>query len=146
MISVMGTRTLALAVTIYLIGFFTSPALASMIPSKDSSGSSGIQLQQDMEKIQLALENRMVREKLEANGLDAEEVRAKLSAMTPRQIHLLAQASEDVLAGGDSFLGAVIAVLVIIILVIVILKLLDRDIIIKMSCEGTDTGSFAPVC
>jgi hypothetical protein len=65
--------------------------------------------------------------------------------MTPAQVHLLASASDDVLAGGDG-LGVIIAVLIIIILVIVILKLTNHDIIIKMSSiEDTASPGHAPV-
>jgi hypothetical protein len=45
---------------------------------------------------------------------------------------MLAAASQDVMAGGDG-LGLIIGVLIIIILFIVILKLLNKEIIIKMS-------------
>jgi len=107
--------------------FFTSPALAAMIPSQGSSAPS---LTQDIASIQAALENKLVREKLLAYGLSAEEVRAKLSSLSPEQTHILAQASNDALAGGDG-VGFVIGVLIIIILVIVILKLLNKEIIIR---------------
>jgi len=144
MISLMRNRVLALVVTAYMIGFIASPAWAAMIPSKGSSGNTAqnAQLEQDISTVQLALENKLVQEKLRAYGLSAEEVKAKLAGMSPSQIHLLAQASDDVLAGGDG-LGAVIAVLIIIILVIIILKLLDHDIIIKMTLEDTHTPADA---
>ena len=139
MTSLMRNRVLVLTVTTYMIGFLVSPAWAAMIPSKGSAGASGnIKIQQDMEKVQLALENKLVQEKLRAHGLSAEEVGTKLSEMSPSQIHLLAQASDDVLAGGDG-VGAVIGVLVVVILVIVILKLLGKDITINVSSEGADS-------
>lgn len=50
--------------------------------------------------------------------------------MDDQQIHMLAQASQKVLAGGDG-LGVVIAVLVIAILVVILLKLLNKEIIIR---------------
>jgi hypothetical protein len=50
--------------------------------------------------------------------------------MTDDQIHMLAQASDNVLAGGDG-IGVVIGVLVIILLVVVIMKLLNKEIIIR---------------
>jgi VIT1/CCC1 family predicted Fe2+/Mn2+ transporter len=81
-------------------------------------------------KIQLALENEMVKAKLQAYGLTAEEVQQKLQDMDDQQISLLAQASDDILAGGDG-IGFVIGVLVIILLVIVILKLMDKSIVVK---------------
>lgn len=142
MTSLMRNRVLVLTVTAYMIGFLVSPAWAAMIPSKGLSGDAGSALiQQDVEKIQLVLENRLVQEKLQAYGFSADEVRAKLAEMTPSQIHLLAQASDDVLAGGDG-LGAVIGVLIII-LIIVILKLLGKDIVIKLTGEAADTARCA---
>jgi predicted PurR-regulated permease PerM len=127
MIGKMRNRRLALIVTIWMTFFFVSPALASLIPSQSSSAPS---LAQDLDTIQAALENKLVQEKLLANGLSADEVKAKLSSMSPSQIHILAQASNDVLAGGDG-VGFIIGVLIIIILVIIILKLLNKEIIIK---------------
>ncbi len=143
MTSLMRNRVLVLTVTAYMIGFLVSPAWAAMIPSKGLSGDAGDTLiQQDVEKVRLALENKLVQEKLRAYGLSADEVNAKLSEMTPSQIHLLAQASDDVLAGGDG-LGAVIGVLIIVILVIVILKLLGKDIIITLNGEAADSAPRA---
>ncbi|MDX9760720.1 MAG: PA2779 family protein [Desulfomonilia bacterium] len=140
MTSLMRNRVLVLSVTAYMIGFLVSPAWAAMIPSKGLSGNAGDTLiQQDVEKIRLALENKLVQEKLRAYGLSADEVRTKLAEMTPSQIHLLAQASDDVLAGGDG-LGAVIGVLIIVILVIVIFKLLGKDIVITLNSEAADSA------
>jgi len=84
---------------------------------------------QDIDKIKLALENKIVQEKLRAYGLTPDEIKSKISGMTEEQVHLLAHASDSVLAGGDG-VGFVIGVLVIIILVIVILKLLNKKIVI----------------
>jgi hypothetical protein len=107
-----------------------------------SSKAGSQEIQKDIDTIQHALESKLVQEKLEAYGLTSDEVSAKLSSMTPEQIHMLAIASQDVLAGGDGF-GAVIAVLIIIILIIVILKLLNKDIIIKMSSlDGSDCADL----
>lgn len=133
MISSMRNRFLATLITIHMVLFVTSPAFAALIPSMGSSGApSADVLQKDLSTIQKALETKIVQEKLKAYGFTAQEVAAKLPSMTPGQIHTLAQASDDILAGGDG-LGTVIAILVVIILIIVILKLLNKDIIIKMS-------------
>jgi len=127
MISTLRNRRLGFIITVWMTFFFTSPALASMIPSQ---GSSATVVSQDLAAIQIALENKLVQEKLLAYGLTADEVKAKLSSLSPSQIHVLAQASNDVLAGGDG-IGLVIGVLIIIILVIIILKLLNKEIIIR---------------
>ena len=84
MTSLMRNRVLVLSVTAYMIGFLVSPAWAAMIPSKGLSGNAGDTLiQQDVEKIRLALENKLVQEKLRAYGLSADEARTKLAEMTP---------------------------------------------------------------
>jgi predicted PurR-regulated permease PerM len=133
MISIMRNRFLATFVTFHMIFFMTSPAFATLIPSMGSNGHTASDtLQKDINTIQQALETKMVQEKLKAYGLTAAAVAAKIPSMTPDQIHTLATASNDVLAGGDG-LGVIIGLLVIIILVIIIMKLLHHDIIIKMS-------------
>lgn len=145
MISFMRNRILATVVAAYMIGLVASPAWAAMVPSQGSTGADGkAQIQEEIDTIQLALENKLVQEKLKDYGLTADEVRTKLSGMSPAQIHLLSQASGDVLAGGDG-VGAVIGVLIIVILVIIILKLLNHDIIIKFSLENTDSPAHAHI-
>jgi len=50
--------------------------------------------------------------------------------MSDEQIHLLAQASDDILASGDG-VGLAIGVLLIILIVMLIVKLMDKSILIK---------------
>lgn len=121
---------LALFMAIYLILYVSSPAVAGLVPSMSSSEKNFDSNAEDVEKIKTVLEMKIVGEKLRAYGLSSEEVKAKLSEMSPEQIHLLAQASDQVLAGGDG-LGTVIAVLIIVLLVLLILKLLNKTIVIK---------------
>jgi predicted PurR-regulated permease PerM len=142
----MRNRFIAAFITFHMVLFVTSPAMAAMIPSQGSQQATGQEMQKEIDKIQRALESKLVQEKLKDYGLTADEVSAKLSSMTPAQIHTLAQASDDVLAGGDG-LGAVIAVLVILILIIIILKLLHHDIIIKMTgIDGPDCADLPALC
>jgi len=133
MFDMMRNRFLAAFITFHMILFVTSPAMGALIPSQGSSTADRQEIQKDMEKIQQALETKQVQEKLKDYGLTSEEVSSRLSTMTPEQIHMLATASDDVLSGGDGFLGTLIAVLVIIILIIVILKLTNKQVIIKMT-------------
>ncbi len=122
---------LALSMAAYLVFLMGFPAVAGLIPSIPSSIEMvGKSKEAEIEKVQKVLEMQIVADKLQAFGLSAEEVKAKLHSMSDEQLQLMAQASDRVLAGGDGA-GFVIAVLVIIILVIVILKLLDKRIIIK---------------
>ncbi|SNZ10582.1 hypothetical protein SAMN06265182_1891 [Persephonella hydrogeniphila] len=121
---------LVLAMAFYFIFLHTTPAVAGMVGSVMSDGQTTQSLRElEINKIQRALENQLVREKLQAYGLTPEEVNEKLSQMSDEQIHMLAQASDKVLAGGD-LLGTVIAVLIIVLLIVLILKLLGKEIII----------------
>ncbi|WP_457639782.1 PA2779 family protein [Persephonella sp.] len=120
-----------LLMTFYFMFLHTAPAVAGMVGSVMSDGKTEVNSLREMEinKIQRALENELVREKLQAYGIDPQKVEEKLSQMSDQQIHMLAQASDRVLAGGD-LLGTVIGVLIIILLVVLILKLMGKEIII----------------
>jgi len=122
---------LALTMAAYLSFLLTSPSIAGMVGSVSSSGFETTEVRmEEIGKIQLALENELVAAKLKAYGFTPEEIRLKLQEMTDDQISLLAQASDDILAGGDG-VGLVIGILVIILLVIVILKVSNKSIVIK---------------
>lgn len=113
----------------FLFLLTASPAMAAMVDSAVQA-TGGVANGKDIETVQRVLEHKIVQEKLMAYGLSPDEVSAKLQYMTDGQVHLLAQASDRVLAGGDG-VEVVIGVLVVIILVIIILKLLNKEIIIK---------------
>lgn len=55
---------------------------------------------------------------------------SRLSQLNDQQIHMLAKASDKVLAGGDG-VALAIGVLLIAILLVVLLKLLNKEIIIR---------------
>lgn len=122
---------LALSMAFYMIFFMSIPAMAGLIPSIPSSVEmAGKEREAEINRVQKVLEMQIVADKLQAYGLSVDEVKAKLRSMSDEQLHVMAQASDRVLAGGDG-LGVVISVLLIILLVILILKLLDKQIIIK---------------
>ena len=115
---------LALAIAIYLFMFSASPVIAGMIGSLASSPKMDAQIRgEEVNKIQRAMESRVVKEKMEAYGLRPEEVKDKLQGMSDDQIHMLSQASERLLAGADAGAGFVV-VLLIILLVVLIIKLI----------------------
>ncbi len=131
MVSKFRIPLLALAMAGYLSFLLTSPAVAGMVGSMGSPEFQASETRGDeIKKIQLALENELVQAKLKAYGLTAEEIQNKIQDMTDNQISLLAQASDNVLAGGDG-LGLLIGVLVVVLLIIVIVKLLNRSIVIR---------------
>ena len=98
-----------------------SPSHMISVPSMRSA---------DMEKIQVVLENKLVRQRLQDLGFNSEEITNRLTQMTDQQIHNFAQKLDDLKVGGDG-LGVVIAILVIAILVIVILKLTGHRVLVK---------------
>ncbi|MBU1076776.1 MAG: PA2779 family protein [Spirochaetes bacterium] len=112
------------SIAVYMILFFTAPGMTAMVASSFHSKTvlTQIEKQEKLETIQRALEHKMVQDKLKAYGLNKEEIEKKLKDLSNDQIHILAQASEKLLAGGDS-LGLLVTVLVIILLVVLILRL-----------------------
>ncbi len=121
----------AVFMALYLLCLSGTPSLAGMIGSVTSGPDSGQDTRQhELGRVQRALETEIVQAGLEAYGLTPGEIQARLHGLSDEQIHLLAQASDNVLAGGDG-LGAVIFVLVIILLVIVILQLTGHQVIVK---------------
>lgn len=121
---------LAVIVAVHLLVFMSSPAVAGLIASTPSGETASLVRADEINQIQKALESQIVGEKLKAYGMSSAEVSDKLKGMSDGQIHLLAQASDRVLAGGDG-LGLVVGVLIVVILVIVILKLYDKQIVVK---------------
>ncbi|HNV46778.1 MAG TPA: PA2779 family protein, partial [Spirochaetota bacterium] len=97
------TPLFVVPITLYLLVLFTAPGVAGMVGSALSDGTSATSVERDsrVRSVQKALENKIVIEKLRAHGLDEGEIRAKLSGLSDEQLHLLAQASDRALAGGD---------------------------------------------
>jgi len=120
---------LVLGVAGWFFAFNSAPAVAGLVGSKPVSESIS-KREEDLAKIQRALESKELQEKLKAYGLTKEEVEQKLSQLSDEQIHMLAKASDRVLAGGDG-IGLAIGILVVAILLVILLKLLNKEIIIR---------------
>lgn len=130
MLSLFRRRLFVLGVAGCFFAFNSSPALAGLVGSKPASETLTMKREEDIAKIQRALESKQLQEKLRAYGLTKEEVEKKLSELNDEQIHMLAKASERVLAGGDA-IGIAIGILIIAILLVILLKLLNKEIIIR---------------
>jgi len=117
-------------VVCYLTTFLTAPATAGMMGALASCPDTGKIRGEELSRIQRALETQIVKSQLEAYGLTSEETRERLQGLSDEQIHLMAQASDRVLAGGDGG-GVVVAVLIIILLVLLILYVQNKKIIVK---------------
>lgn len=117
-------------VVFYMTTFLTAPATAGMVGTLASHPDAGKIKAEELSRIQRALETEIVKSQLESYGLTPEETRERLQGLSDEQIHLMAQASDRVLAGGDGG-GVVVAILVIILLVLLILYVQNKKIIVK---------------
>ena len=80
---------LVLGVAGWFFAFNSAPAVAGLVGSKPVSESIS-KREEDLAKIQRALESKELQEKLKAYGLTKEEVEKKLSQLNDEQIHMLA--------------------------------------------------------
>ncbi len=120
----------AIGFAVYLFSLSGASAIAGMIGSVSSQPLSRQETrQQDINAIQRTLESDIVKAKLGAYGMTPDEIGTKLQGLSDEQIHLLAQASEDVLAGGDG--EGFIAILLIIVIVLLIIYVTGHHVIVK---------------
>ncbi len=121
----------AAGLAMYLLCLSGTPAVAGMIGSVTSRSTFNQDTKRhELNIIQRALENELVKAKFEAFGLTPDEIQAKLQGLSDEQIHLLAQASDNVLAGADGG-EVVIAVLLIILLILLIMYLMGHRVVVK---------------
>jgi len=94
-------RNLFLAVL--LVAFTTvslTPAWALPTPSKTAADQDLAQRDADLETVRGALENDTVRDALASHGLSPDEVDGRLAALSPDELHGLAQQVDQVQAAG----------------------------------------------
>lgn len=114
----------------WLLSFYIFPLVASaaLVPSASNRAETeDLRLKTEL---QVLLEEKIVAQRLLDLGLTTQEVKDKLSQLSPQEVHYLATHLDQVQAGGDGA-GAVIAVLMILILLVVLIKLMGKEIIIK---------------
>ncbi|MFO7963112.1 MAG: PA2779 family protein [Desulfobacterales bacterium] len=116
--SLAKNTTFLLIVLMTILGMVPATE-ASFIPSAASHTQSTID--QDLETVTEALENKIVKQRLNDLGYSDQEIQERLDQLTEEEIHQLAVGIDAVNQGG--VFGFVISVLVIVILVIVILRL-----------------------
>jgi hypothetical protein len=104
------------ALSIALPGHY---ALAALVPTESAAGSVGAADARGRVLQSLARED--VRAALTAQGLDPEEVQARVASLTDAEVQQIAGQLDQLPAGGDG-LGVAIVVLLIVLLVILILK------------------------
>ena len=120
MITKLRMPVIALSIAVYLCCFMTSPALAGMMGALASDLDASKMRSEELAQIQRTLELKIVKEKLGAYGLTPEEINQRLEGLSDEQIHLLAQASDNVLAGGDGGEAVIVILLVILIIILII--------------------------
>lgn len=98
-----------LSVTLYLPG-----AQAAMIGTAQVV--QGEQSRQERALIHAALERQEVRERLIALGVDPAHVRERVNALTDAEAHRLAAQLEQMPAGGNSVVGAIVFVFVLLLI------------------------------
>ncbi len=129
MLELLRRPLLVLAIAGWFFTFNSAPVFAGLVESKPASENL-LNREEELAKIQRVLESKELQEKLKAYGLTKEEIEQKLSQLSDEQIHMLAKASEKVLAGGDG-ISLAIGILVVAILLVILLKLLNKEIIIR---------------
>jgi hypothetical protein len=108
-----------LVVAMFVIGI-TPRVYAGFSPS-EVVGVSPIDRGSDLEKIQNAIETKMIGERLKQIGLTPDEIQKKLSQLGDQQIHQLALQLDELKVGGDAgwtVLGIIIVLAAIAVLVI----------------------------
>ena len=105
------------AVAFFFLGVVAAPAQAALVGTQDLL----IAKENDSarQKVMLFLERRDVAKHLHALGVDTEEAKARVDAMTTEEIHLLARKIDQMPAGGDA-IGVIAVAVFLTVLVLVI--------------------------
>ncbi|MEK7841666.1 MAG: PA2779 family protein [Deltaproteobacteria bacterium] len=126
-IFVFKTVALYLAVVFLLIGSVPRNSWAYFVESQQALSFSR---EADINKIQRALESKMVSQRLSELGLSMNEINSKLNQLSDADVHQFASQMDSLMPGGDAGV-AIILLLVITILVLVIIQMTGHKIVIK---------------
>lgn len=119
---------LTMACWMGVLGSLRGVAEAGVIASHLAEAEAG---SEDLATVQSFLENKIVLQKLADYGVSPEEAKAKIEAMSARDLHRLASLTDRAAAGADDGIGLLIGLAILIILVIVILKLMHKEVIVR---------------
>jgi len=115
--------TVSLIVALLTISTFAGPAEAMFIPAAPQGESTAVDSSTrvaDLMKIQIALESKIISQRLMDYGLTPEETMARVNTLSDEQIHQLAAHTDSLQAGGDALsfiIGAVIVALLVVLLI-----------------------------
>lgn len=120
-----------LVIAILAMGFYSPDVKAMLAPAVSPTSESVADTNRmgDLRKVQTILESKIVRQRLEDFGLTPEEINARLTRLSDKQLHQLATEVDALIPGGNG-LGIVIALLVIAILAVILVYLLNHRIVI----------------
>jgi hypothetical protein len=113
-----------LVVALFVIGI-AEKSYAGLSPS-EVMNLSPFERTVDLNKIQTALETKVVSEKLTQLGFNKDEIQSRLYQLSDQQLHKVALKADELKVGGDGALGLLIAVLVIAILFVLFFSLYKR--------------------
>lgn len=116
-------RSLVLGVLAWAVFLGLVPSLSDAAPIPSPSPAAG-----DADRLVRVLEEKAVGAQLAALGLTAEEVAAKLRALTEEERHELASRLAEAGVGGNAA-GAIAAVIIVALLIILILELMGRRVV-----------------
>lgn len=114
---------------------FSGPAEAmfvTTVPHQGASCSPAVSASRtdDLARIQVTLESKVVQQKLMDYGLTPEVTMARINKLSDEQIHQLATNTDALQAGGDA-IGTLVGLILLAILVVVLIYLLQGRIEIK---------------
>lgn len=115
-----------LVLALMVLGCLPIDVMAAIIPSDPETAgvTVGMDRVADIQKIQTALESKLVVQRLTDLGLTVEEVQQAMAQLTTQELHDIASNLDGVQTGGD--VGLIIGVLVVVILVLLIIFLAKR--------------------
>ncbi|HUQ76468.1 MAG TPA: PA2779 family protein [Burkholderiales bacterium] len=94
-----------------LVTGVSAPVHAALLPTDAAVAAAG-----DRDRVNAMLERAEVRARLEAHGVRAEDVGARLAALSDDEVSRLARSIDTLPAGGDGIIGAIIFVFLILLI------------------------------
>jgi len=96
----------------------------AVLPTLESN--SGLNRNEDLQRVQRVLESKVVQQRLEDLGLTQKEIHDRLAMLSDDQLHQIANQIDAQMPGGDAGLSILVTVLVIAVLVVLFLYLVRR--------------------
>jgi len=121
--------TWCLVVAIFVIGI--TPRLYAGFSPSEVVGLSPVDRASDMEKIQKAIETKMVGERLKQIGLTPGEIQKTLNQLSDQQIHQLSLQLDELKVGGDGGWVAFGVVITLAAIAVLVIYLTGHEIVIR---------------